>query len=44
MSRVGNAPIKLPDGVDVSANGAVLTAKGSKGELSMTLPLSLIHI
>jgi large subunit ribosomal protein L6 len=38
MSRVGNAPIKLPDGVDVSANGAVLTAKGSKGELSMTLP------
>jgi large subunit ribosomal protein L6 len=38
MSRVGNAPIKLPDGVDVSANGAVLTAKGGKGELSMTLP------
>jgi large subunit ribosomal protein L6 len=38
MSRIGNAPIKLPDGVDVSANGAVLTAKGSKGELSMTLP------
>ena len=38
MSRVGNAPIKLPDGVDVSADGAVLTAKGSKGELSMTLP------
>ena len=38
MSRVGNAPIKLPDGVDLSANGAVLTAKGSKGELSMTVP------
>ena len=41
MSRVGNAPIKLPDGVDVSANGAVLTAKGSKGELSMTLPSAI---
>ena len=41
MSRVGNAPIKLPDGVDVSANGAVLTAKGSKGELSITLPSSV---
>jgi large subunit ribosomal protein L6 len=41
MSRVGNAPIKLPDGVDLSANGAVLTAKGSKGELSMTVPLSV---
>ena len=38
MTRVGNAPIKLPDGVDVSANGAVLTAKGSKGELSIALP------
>ena len=41
MSRVGNAPIKLPDGVDLSANGAVLTAKGSKGELTMTVPPSV---
>ena len=41
MSRVGNAPIKLPDGVDLSANGAVLTAKGSKGELTMTVPSSV---
>ena len=41
MSRVGNAPIKLPDGVDLSANGAVLTAKGSKGELSMAVPSSV---
>ena len=41
MSRVGNAPIKLPDGVDFSANGAVLTTKGSKGELTMTVPSSV---
>jgi large subunit ribosomal protein L6 len=41
MSRVGNAPINLPDGVDLSANGAVLTAKGSKGELTMTVPSSV---
>ena len=41
MSRVGNAPIKLPDGVNLSANGAVLTAKGSKGELTMTVPSSV---
>jgi len=41
MSRVGNAPIKLPDGVDLSANGALLTAKGSKGELTMTVPSSV---
>ena len=38
MSRVGNAPITLPDGVNISTDGAVLTAKGSMGELSMTVP------
>ena len=38
MSRVGNAPIELPDGVDISAVGARLVAKGGKGELEMALP------
>ena len=38
MSRVGNAPIKLPDGVNVTAEGARLVAKGNKGELEMALP------
>ena len=38
MSRVGNSPIKLPDGVSVSQVDGVLTAKGSKGELSYALP------
>ena len=38
MSRVGNAPIKLPDGVNVTSEGARLVAKGSKGELAMALP------
>ena len=38
MSRIGNAPITIPDGVDVSVNGTDVTVKGSKGELSMTLP------
>jgi large subunit ribosomal protein L6 len=38
MSRVGSAPIQLPDGVDVSSNGSMLVAKGSKGELSMHVP------
>ena len=38
MSRIGNAPIAIPDGVDVSVSGRDVTVKGSKGELSITLP------
>ena len=38
MSRVGNSPIKLPDGVNVTAEGTRLVAKGIKGELVMALP------
>ncbi|MEM7096359.1 MAG: 50S ribosomal protein L6 [Actinomycetota bacterium] len=38
MSRIGNAPIPVPSGVDVSVDGRQVTTKGSKGELSYTLP------
>ena len=38
MSRVGNAPITVPSGVDVSTDGSSITVKGSKGELSRELP------
>ena len=38
MSRIGNAPIEVPSGVDVSISGTDVTVKGSKGELSITLP------
>ena len=38
MSRIGNAPITVPTGVDVSVAGTDVTVKGSKGELSITLP------
>ena len=38
MSRIGNSPIKLPDGVNIIAEGTRLVAKGSKGELEMVLP------
>ncbi len=38
MSRIGNAPITVPSGVDMSVDGRDVTVKGSKGELSMTLP------
>lgn len=38
MSRIGSSPITIPSGVDVSVAGTDVTVKGSKGELSMTLP------
>ena len=38
MSRIGKAPIHLPDKVSVSLNGLAVTVKGPKGELSRTLP------
>ena len=38
MSRIGKAPIPLPDQVSVSLNGLAVTVKGPKGELSRTLP------
>lgn len=34
MSRVGNKPVELPDGVDVEVQGNAVTVKGSKGELN----------
>lgn len=34
MSRVGNAPIEIPSGVEVRVEGTSVTVKGPKGELS----------
>ena len=34
MSRVGNAPVKVPAGVEVKIDASVITVKGAKGELS----------
>jgi len=33
MSRIGNKPIDLPDGVDIKIDGTKVKVKGSKGEL-----------
>ncbi len=33
MSRIANAPVSLPSGVDVTLSGQVIKVKGSKGEL-----------
>jgi len=37
MSRVGKMPIPLPQGVEVRIDGARVTVKGAKGELSREL-------
>lgn len=37
MSRIGKKPVVIPSGVDVKIDGQTVTAKGSKGELSVTL-------
>ena len=34
MSRIGRAPIKLPEGVEFKVNGNVVTVKGKLGELN----------
>lgn len=36
MSRIGNAPVKIPSGVDVKINGAFVSVKGPKGSLEQT--------
>jgi len=38
MSRIGKAPIPIPDKVSVNLDGLAVTVKGPKGELSRTLP------
>ena len=37
MSRIGNKPIAIPEGVEVTLNGHELTVKGKNGELTRTL-------
>lgn len=34
MSRIGNKPLDLPDGVDIEVKGSAVKVKGSKGELN----------
>ena len=38
MSRIGQAPITIPSGVDVTIEGRVVTVKGPKGQLTRTVP------
>ena len=36
MSRIGKQPVQVPAGVTVTVNGATVTVKGGKGELTRT--------
>ena len=38
MSRIGKNPVAIPQGVEVKVAGAVLTAKGKLGTLTINLP------
>ena len=38
MSRIGNAPVTVPSGVDVTVSGGNITVKGPKGTLSREIP------
>lgn len=38
MSKIGRAPIQIPDGVTVTLKDALITVKGPKGELQWSLP------
>ena len=37
MSRIGNKPIDIPAGVDVTVDGSAITVKGPKGTLTRTV-------
>lgn len=37
MSRIGKKPVAVPSGVEVKIDGQTVKAKGSKGELEVTL-------
>jgi len=37
MSRVGSAPISLPDGVEVKVAGGIVEVKGTKGSLTQAI-------
>ena len=37
MSRIANKPVEMPAGVDLKIDGQTISAKGPKGELSITV-------
>ena len=44
MSRIGKRKLEIPTGVTVTVNENVVSVKGPKGELSLTLHDGITHI
>ncbi len=42
MSRIGKQPVTIPSAVTLTHEGQIVTVKGPKGELSFTLPESIV--
>ena len=43
MSRIGNRKLTIPEGVTVSFNDGIVTVKGAKGELTLSVS-SLVKV
>ena len=41
MSRIGTAPIILPEGIDLKINGSNVSVKGKLGEISRDFPKTI---
>jgi large subunit ribosomal protein L6 len=41
MSRIGNAPIEVPQGVEVQVEKGLVTVKGPKGELTQDIDTAI---
>jgi len=44
MSRIGNKPIVVPEGVEIRLDGNVLVVKGPKGELTQDFNAELVSV
>lgn len=44
MSRIGNAPIVLPQGVELTVNNQVVTVKGPLGQLTQKIDSNMITV
>jgi len=42
MSRIGKIPVKIPDKITVKIEGNSITIKGLKGQLSRTIPETVV--
>ena len=44
MSRIGNNPVVIPEGVTITQEGNVIKVKGSLGELTQDIDFSVVTV